>query len=108
MTKLQSIAPVFTSLSAAMGNQNAPLTYSTGVTGMGFWDQNNRLVITVENPGNQGLNASVTVRGLANGNYVATDQFTNGQTWFTVVNGKAQIPVTITRWDTRVFVITPA
>ena len=108
MATLNSIAPVYTSLSAAMANPNAPLSYSAGVTGMGFWDQNSRLIITVENPGNQGLNASVTVRGLANGNYVATDQFTNGQTWFTVTNGKAQIPVTITRWDTRVFVITPA
>jgi hypothetical protein len=108
MAKLQSIAPVFTSLNAAMANPNAPLSYSAGVTGMGFWDQNNRLIVTVENPGNQGLNASVTLRGLANGNYVATDQFTNGQIWFTVTNGKAQIPVTITRWDTRVFIITHA
>ena len=108
MSKLQSIAPVFTSLSAAMANPNAPLTYSAGVTGMGFYDQNGRLIVTVENPSNQGLNASVTLRGLANGNYVATDQFTNGQTWFTVANGMAQFPATITRWDTRVFVITQA
>jgi hypothetical protein len=109
MSKLQSIAPVFTSLSAAMSNSNAPLSYSSGVTGMGFYDQSNRLIITVENPGNQGLNATVKLKGLPQGNYVATDLFTNAQIRFQAWNGQAaQIPVTITRWDTRVFAITPA
>jgi len=106
--KLQSIAPVLTSLGAAVSYQNAPLSYSSGITGMGFYDQNNRLIVTVENPGSQGLNASVTLRNLPDGNYVATDLFTNSQTWFTVTNWKAQFPVTITRWDTRVFAITHA
>ena len=106
--KLQSIAPVLTSLGGALSYQNAPLSYSSGVTGMGFYDQNNRLIVTVENPSSQGLNASVTLRNLPDGNYVATDLFTNSQTWFTVKNWKAQFPVTITRWDTRVLAITHA
>ena len=107
--KLQSIAPVFTSLAAAVNNANAPITYSSGVTGMGFYDQSNRLILTAENTTNQGLNATVKLKGLAQGNYVATDLFTNQQIRFQAWNGQAaQIPVTITRWDTRVFAITPA
>jgi len=105
-SKLQSIAPVLTSLSAAQSYQNAPLSYSSGLTGMGFYDQNNRLIVTVENQGNQGLNGSVKLRGLASGTYTVRDLFTNGSTWFTVTNGQTQFPVTINRWDTRVFAIT--
>ena len=38
----------------------------------------------------------------------STDLFTGSQTRFQAWNGQAaQIPVTITRWDTRVFAITP-
>jgi hypothetical protein len=108
MAKLQSIAPVFTSLGAATANQNAPISYSSGVTGMGFYDQSNRLIVTVENTTNQGLNAGVVLRGLPQSNYVATDLVTNNQIRFQAWNGvPAQLPVTITRWDTRVFAITP-
>jgi hypothetical protein len=106
MSKLQSIAPVLTSLSAAQSYQNAPLSYSNGLTGMGFYDQNNRLIVTVENPGNQGLNGSITLRGLANGTYIVTDLITNSSTWFTINNGQAQFPVSVNRWDTRAFAIT--
>jgi hypothetical protein len=108
IAQLQRTAPVLTSLSAALSFPNAPLSYSSGLTGMGFYDQNNRLIITVSNLGSSGLNGSLTLRTLSSGNYVATDLFTNGQIWFTVTNGKAQMPVTINRWDTRVFAITPA
>lgn len=104
--KLQSIAPVLTSLGAAQSYSNAPLAYSNGLTGMGFYDQNNRLIVTAENPGNQGLNGSIKLRGLANGTYNVTDLITSASTWFTVTNGQTQFPVTVNRWDTRVFAIT--
>jgi hypothetical protein len=106
LSKLQSIAPVLRSLGAALSYQNAPISYSSGLTGMGFYDQNNRLIVTAENPGNTTVNGSITLRGLANGTYIVTDLFTNGRTWFTVANGKAQFPVSVSRWDTRAFAIT--
>jgi hypothetical protein len=108
IAKLQQTAPVLTSASAALSNSNAPLSFSAGVTGMGFYDQNNRLIITVTNLGSSGINGGVTVRTLQSRQYIATDLFTNQQIRFTVVNGQAQFPVTLNRWDTRAFAITPA
>jgi hypothetical protein len=108
IAKLQQTAPVLASLSAALSFANAPLSYSSGFTGMGFYDQNNRLIVTVSNPGNQGLNGSLKIKTLASGNYVATDLFTNARIGFTVANGQTQIPITVDRWDTRAFAITPA
>jgi hypothetical protein len=103
--QLRKTAPVLTSLSAARSFARAPLTYSTGVTGMGFYDQHDRLIVTVSNPGSQGLNSSVTLRTLPDGQYTAHEVLANTVTHFTVANGKGVLPVTITRWDTRVFVI---
>ncbi len=103
--QLRKIAPVLTSLSAAKGFAGAPLTYSSGVSGMGFYDQHDRLIVVVSNPGNQGLNSTVTLTTLPDGQYTATELFANAATSFSVVNGKGVLPVTITRWDTRVFVI---
>jgi hypothetical protein len=105
LDQLRKIAPVLTSLAAARSFAHAPLTYSTGVSGMGFYDQLGRLIVTVSNPGAQGLNSSVTFRTLPNGQYVAHELFSNAISRFAVVNGKGVLPVTITRWDTRVFVI---
>jgi hypothetical protein len=103
--QLKKIAPVLTTLSAAKNYAGAPLTFSSGLSGMGFYDQANRLIVTVSNLGSQGLNGSVTLRTLAAGQYTATDFFTDDVIRFTVANGKATLPVTITRWDTRVFAI---
>jgi hypothetical protein len=108
IAQLQQVAPVLTSLNAALTFPNAPLSFSPGLTGMGFYDQNNRLIITVTNPASYGLNGGITLNTLASGNYVATDLFTNAQIRFPVVNGRTQFPVTLTRWDTRAFAITPA
>ncbi len=108
IAKLQQTAPVLTSASAALSYQNAPLSFTAGLTGTGFYDQNNRLIVTVTNLGSAGINGGITLRTLASGQYVATDLFTNQQIWFTVANGKTQFPVTLTRWDTRAFAITPA
>jgi hypothetical protein len=105
LEQLRKVAPVLTSLAAAKGYANAPLAYSSGLSGMGFYDQSDRLVVTVSNPGAQGRDGVVTLRTLPDGQYRATDLFTNGVIGFTVANGKAELPVTITRWDTRVFAI---
>ena len=39
LTRLKTVAPVLTSLAAAKAFANAPLTYSAGLTGIGFYDQ---------------------------------------------------------------------
>jgi hypothetical protein len=105
LQQLRKIAPVLTTLSAAKNYAGAPLAFSSGFSGMGFYDQAGRLIVTVSDLGSQGLDGVVTLRTLAAGQYTATDLFTDSVIHFTVVNGKATLPVTITRWDTRVFAI---
>jgi hypothetical protein len=104
--RLKQIAPVLTSLSAAKSFANAPLTFSSGLSGMGFFDQSNRLIVTASNLTANGINGTFTLRTLANGQYIAKDLFTGGTISFTVNNGSGWVTIPITRWDTRAFAIT--
>jgi hypothetical protein len=108
LDQLKAVAPVLTSLAAAKSFANAPLAYSAGLTGVGFYDQNNRLVVTVTNQGASTVNGKVTLKTLSAGAYVATDLFTNAAIRFTVASGSGALPLSVTRWDTRAFAIVPA
>ena len=108
LNALKAVAPVLTSLSAAKSFANAPLTYSAGLTGIGFYDQNNRLIVTVTNQGAATVSGKVTLKTLAAGTYVATDLYTNAAVRFTVASGSGILPAAVTRWDTRAFAIVRA
>jgi len=108
LDQLKAVAPVLTSLAAAKSFAGAPLAYSAGLTGIGFYDQNNRLIVTVTNQGTSTLNGKVTLKTLPTGTYMATDLFTNATVLFTVASGSGALPVSVTRWDTRAFAIVPA
>jgi hypothetical protein len=104
LQRLRKIAPVLFNVDAAKKFADAPLVYSEGLSGMGFYDQNDRLIVTVSAPG-AGRNGGMTLRRLPAGQYTATDLFTDAVIRFTVANGKAVVPVAVARWDTRVFAI---
>jgi hypothetical protein len=106
--QLKAVAPVLTSLAAAKSFANAPLAYSSGLTGIGFFDQSNRLIVTVTNQGTASVSGQVTLKSLATGTYMATDLFTGATIRFTVASGSGSLPVTVTRWDTRAFAIVAA
>jgi hypothetical protein len=108
LAALKKIAPVLTSLSAAKSFANAPLAYSAGLTGTGFYDQNSRLIVTVTNQGAATISGKITLKTLAAGAYTATDLFTNATIRFTVASGTGSLPVAVARWDTRVFSIVRA
>jgi len=105
LDKLRAVAPVLNSVAEAKRFARAPLVYSDHLSGMGFYDQHGRLIVTVSNLINQGLNGSITLRGLAAGNYTATDLVMGAVINFTVANGKGVMQFPITRWDTRAFAI---
>jgi hypothetical protein len=107
MQSLQAIAPVLTTLQQAQQFAEAPLSYSAGLTGIGFYDQNKRLIITATNPSTATINGTIKLTRLANGAYTMLDLFANQSTGFTVTSGQATVPVSVTRWDTRAFAITP-
>jgi hypothetical protein len=105
MERLRKIAPVLTSVEQAKRFAHAPLVYSEHLSGIGFYDQHDRLIVTVSNLTSQGLNGAVAVRGLAAGNYTATDLTMGAVVHFAVAGGRGLMQFPITRWDTRVFAI---
>jgi hypothetical protein len=105
LNKLKAIAPVLTSLAAAQRFAKAPLDYSAGLTGIGFYDQHNRLIVTATNPGARTLNGKITLKTLPVGSYTATDLFTGGVTRFAVGANGGTLSLSVARWDTRAFAI---
>jgi hypothetical protein len=105
MEKLRKIAPVLTSVAEAKHFAHAPLVYSEHLSGMGFYDQHGRLIVTVSNLTDQGLNGRVTLRDLPAGTYTATDLIMGAQVQFKIADGKGVMGFPINRWDTRVFAI---
>jgi hypothetical protein len=109
LAMLTAIAPVFTSAAEAQAYANAPLSFTSGLTGTGFIDQNDRIIITVTNPStaaNAGtINGSILLRGLPDGNFTLTNLYANTTTPVTVTGGTATIPVSVTRWDTLAFAL---
>jgi hypothetical protein len=103
--KLTRIAPVLTSLDAARNFPNAPLAFSGGLTGSGFYDQNGRLIVTATNRQATDCAGSLILNGLPDGHYTATDLFAKQTFSFDVSRRHASVPITVTRWDTRAFAI---
>ncbi len=97
---------VFTSVQAALAYSGAPLKFTNGLIGTGFYDQNKRLIITVTNTSANPVAGFIQLQGLTTGSYKLLDLFTNQTTTFTVSHGGSNVPVSVTRWDTRAFAIT--
>lgn len=108
MSALQAVAPVLTTIQQIQSFANAPLAYSSGLTGLGFYDQHHRLIVTATNPSTNTVNGTITLGGLAVGTYNMLDLFANTTTTFTVSSSKVAVPVSVTRWDTMAFAITRA
>ncbi len=108
MQALQSVAPVLTSVEQARSWPGAPLAFTNGLTGTGFYDQKRRLILTVSNPTDSNITGSATLQSLRDGRYVMLDLFTNNAQPFAIAAGVGAVPLTVTRWDTRAFAITPA
>jgi hypothetical protein len=106
--QLTEIAPILTSLDEARHFPNAPLAFSDGLTGTGFYDQDNRLIVTASNGSAADINGTMSLNGLADGPYVCEDLFTHEKTPFTIASGAASMPLTVTRWDTRALAIRAA
>jgi hypothetical protein len=108
--QLAAIAPVVPSLAVLAAMPNQPLAFTGGLTGFGFYDQSHRLIIVVSNPSTQptatALTGTIKLSTLTGTSYTATDLFTNATSSLTVSGGHASLPVTLARWDTRVFALT--
>jgi len=97
---------VFTSMQQALAFSGAPLKFTNGLTGTGFYDQNNRLIITVTNIYDNPTSGVIQLQGLTSGTYQMLDLFSNISTTITISHGSVSIPITEARWDTMAFAIT--
>ena len=105
MQKLSSIAPVLTT-TAQIESFQAPLTFSGGLTGTAFYDQNGRLIVTATDPAASAVGGFATFRGVSSGTYNVQDLIANTTFQVTVKGPTVSIPLSVARWDTDVFAIT--
>jgi hypothetical protein len=104
-TALQAIAPILSTTSDIQIFPK-PLSYSANATGVGFYDQNNHLIVTASNLLSTDQTVTVSLETLPDGQYTATDFFNPTTTIpVTVVNHQGSFAVPLTRWDTRAFSI---
>ena len=109
MSRLQAIAPVVTSVAGLAAVPGQPLTFSAGLTGFGFFDQNGRRIVVVTNPatspGAGTVSGTVNLAQLGSGALTVTNLFTNAVSSLTPSNGQASLSVSLARWDTQVLAI---
>jgi hypothetical protein len=113
--KLESIAPVY---DMDKGNTfPSPISFTTGLCGYAFVDQDNKTVIIIWRRGrntsvadesgidNGALNATLSFSGIKDGRYTVTDIFDASKTFkLDIAQGKGSFDVTVDRWDCRAFV----
>jgi len=108
--KLAAIAPIVSSAAGVASLPNQPLTFSNGLTGFGFYDQNSRLIVVVSNPSTaanaSAISGTINLGQLADGSYKMQNLFTNATSQITVSNGVAKVPVSLSRWDSQAYAIT--
>ncbi len=100
--KLEAIAPV---VDASGAKAVSPLQFSGSLTGFAFIDQNNDLILLVGNTSEQTINETVSLSKVINGNFTATELFTNANTAFSVSGNKGSFAVNLASRGTKAFVI---
>ena len=113
--RLAKIAPVVIGEDAVKEERNS-LRFSGGnhgITGFGFYDQTDRLIVVVSDAivkgeSNNALpatTATIFLR-LPNGTYSAKELFSGEVLEFNLSDGKGEFKTDLARWDTKVFAIT--
>jgi hypothetical protein len=90
---------------------------STALTGFGFYDTRNALILVVSNPSPcpdaVGLSGTINLKNIqfggrtADGTYALKDLFSGTGSSLRITHGAATIPVTVGRWDSLAFSVTP-
>jgi hypothetical protein len=110
--RLAAIAPIATTPAVLSALPNQPLAFTGGLTGFGFYDPSHRLIIVVSNPGTQpgagAVAGTIKLSGLAGSQYTVTDLFTHQSATLAVGGGHTSLPVTVSRWNTCAFVLSPS
>ena len=115
LQELEKVAPV---LSSEEAKAQSPLKLSTTqagrtITGYGFFDQQGRLIVVasdqikLDESGDPGAVKATVSLDLPDGSYRAEELFSEKAVDFEVRSGTGAFDITVDRWDTQVFAITP-
>lgn len=113
---LEEIAPVLSEEQAKQKEHPLSFTNSQNrtITGFGFYDQNDRLIVVASDQIKFGetnsklgsVKTTVNLK-LSDGNYTAQNLLTGKEIDFKATSGSGKFETDIERWDTQVFAITP-
>jgi hypothetical protein len=102
---LQRTAPVLSSM-AEISRFPMPLSFSPGVTGIGFYAVDGTLIVTASNTRGTPEDAEIVLRTLPGGKAEAQALFTPQRFPLAVVSGEARFHVHLRPWDTEAFRLT--
>lgn len=106
MRSLLAVAPVLTTARQVLAYAKAPLSFTGGLTGTAFIDQNQRLIVTVSNPASGIVSGFVRIQGVPSGTYVMTNLFTGQTSHVVSTSGMVVQPISVSRWDTQAYAVT--
>lgn len=95
--KMEAVAPILTASEAVKSHPSNGLQFPAGITGFGFWDQKDELIVVVSNLTNQAQTPDITLDQDLGA--IAIDLETNEQ--LAIANNILSPP--LERWDTRAF-----
>lgn len=110
---LAALAPIVSSPAAYDALPSQPIRLTGGLAGFAFIDQSGRLIVVVSNPDEspraRARSGTLRLAGLEGTAARVTDLFGDAsETTIPVDSGAAIMPLSIERWDTRVFAIASA
>lgn len=101
LADLQRMAPVL-STADEVSRFPMPLSYSPGVTGIGFYAADGDLIVTASNTRGAPVDAEVVLRTLPGGKARAQALFTSQRPLVAVASGEARLSIHLAPWDTEV------
>ncbi len=102
LAALQRTAPVLSSMDE-ISRFPMPLSYSPGVTGIGFYARDGALIVTASNTRGTPQDAEVVLRTLPGGKAEVRALFTPQRFPLAIASGNARFRVHLAPWNTEVF-----
>jgi hypothetical protein len=101
LADLQQTAPVLSAMDE-ISRFPMPLSYSPGVTGIGFYAADGDLIVTASNTRGTPMDAEILLRTLPGGKAEAHALFTSQHPVMAAASGEARLSVHLAPWDTEV------
>ncbi len=99
--RLTSLAPIV----SPDDLPDRPLAFGPNMTGFGFFDQNDELIVVASHTGDEAGEATIRLADLPDGTYEARDLIDGQSVTFPVEDGRGELTFDVQRWQTRPWLI---